>query len=66
MIPTVKIVTNELQSGDWVKVYADSRLIHQGHDISYWDMLDIFRHLGIAASKVELTDFELDEYEARG
>ena len=59
----IKIATNGLQSGDWVKVYADTRLIYQGHGIGYSDILAILGYLDISTDFVELTDFELEQYD---
>ena len=62
---SVRIVTNSLQSGDWVKVFIGDDLIQQGHTISLQDIVFILNKLSIEAGITNLTDLELDEYDGR-
>jgi hypothetical protein len=61
----VKIVTNDLESGDWVMVIKDGEEIYSGHNIGTLHMIDILKEVNgfEDISYHALTDEELENWE---
>jgi hypothetical protein len=59
----IRVVTNSLESGDWVKVFYGTDLIFEGHRVGPQDLVDIinnfYRENG--AELVEVNDEQMDE-----
>jgi len=62
----IKVITNNLGSGDWVVVRSVGQLgfetLHSGHRISPFDLVRILQNLGVHAEEVSVTDEEMEEY----
>jgi len=58
----IKIYTNSLGEGDWVKVYRGNSLFYEGHSIGLFDFVGIIQSIGGEAEVVECTDSELENY----
>ena len=63
----IKVVTNNLGSGDWVTVLSVGQLgfetLLEGHRIEPGDLVGILRLAGIKAELVEVTDEQMEEGE---
>ncbi len=62
----IKVITNNLGSGDWVKIQFGNEVLFEGHRISPQDFVDIINGLGDAgrsavAHLVEVTDEQMEE-----
>jgi hypothetical protein len=58
----VKIVTNNLGSGDWIAVVGpDGTVIFEGHNVLPFNLEDILRKLGHEAEVLAVTDEEIEE-----
>lgn len=58
----IKIITNSLGCGDWVRVeHIHGDRLHDGHNITPNDLAEILHRLGIYAEVVEVTDEQMEE-----
>ena len=61
--PEIRVVTNSMESGDWVKVFYSNDLIFEGHRITPQDLVDIVNsfYSDDGAELVEVTDEQMEE-----
>ena len=61
--PEIRVVTNSLESGDWVKVFYSTDLIFEGHRITPRDLVNIVNsfYSDDGAELVEVNDEQLEE-----
>ncbi len=61
--PEIRVVTNSMESGDWVKVFYSNDLIFEGHRITPQDLVDIVNsfYSDNGAELVEVTDEQMEE-----
>lgn len=61
--PEIRVVTNSMESGDWVKVFYSNDLIFEGHSISPRDLVNIVNsfYSDDGAELVEVTDEQMEE-----
>jgi hypothetical protein len=61
--PEIRVVTNSMESGDWVKVFYSNDLIFEGHRITPRDLVDIVNRFysDDGAELVEVTDEQMEE-----
>jgi hypothetical protein len=61
--PEIRVVTNSIESGDWVKVFYSTDLIFEGHRITPRDLVDIVNRFysDDGAELVEVTDEQMEE-----
>lgn len=59
----IRVVTNSLESGDWVEVYYVTDLIYSGHNISPRDLVDIINafYSDDGAELVEVNDHQMEQ-----
>jgi hypothetical protein len=58
----IKVVHNSAGSGDWVEVWNDDEIIHQGHNITANDLVDILNTLTAnMAVKVNIKDEQFED-----
>lgn len=59
----IRVVTNSMESGDWVKVFYSNDLIFEGHRITPRDLVDIVNRFysDDGAELVEVTDEQMEE-----
>lgn len=60
----IKVVTNNLGSGDWVTVIDDVGTVWSGHNIKARDLVDILNtalRRTVPVSLVEVTDEQMEE-----
>ena len=61
----IKVITNNLGSGDWITVQSVGQLgyeeLHSGHRITAFDLVMILQNLGVHAELVEVTDEQMEE-----
>ena len=60
-----RFISNSKGSGDYCIVTFDGDIIHQGHNLSFHAMFELFKYYGGQADIVEyeeVTDEELEEY----
>lgn len=56
----IKIYTNSFESGDWIIVrHEDDGILHDGHNISVYDLQSIPKQVNIRCDVVQLTDEEI-------
>ncbi len=59
----IKVITNNLGSGDWVRVInTDGELIVDAHRITPFDLVLILQNLGHHADLVEVDDEQMEEF----
>lgn len=56
----IKVITNSLGCGDWVRVVDHTGRLHDGHRITPHDLVSILLSLGFDSQVVELTDDEME------
>ena len=56
----IKVITNSLGCGDWVRVVDHTGRLHDGHRITPSDLVLILNLLGADAQLMELTDDEME------
>ena len=60
----IKVVTNNLGSGDWIMVIDDVGTVWSGHSVKAQDLVDILKtvlHRTVPISLVEVTDEQMEE-----
>lgn len=61
----IRVVTNDMGSGDWVTVLTGGRdgfeELHSGHRITAHDLVMILQNLGHHSELVEVTDQQMEE-----
>lgn len=62
----IKVITNNMGSGNWVKIQFGNEVLFEGHRISPQDFVDIINGLGdtarsAVAQLVEVTDEQMEE-----
>jgi hypothetical protein len=57
----IDVVTNSLESGDWIVVRHEGQTLHSGHRISAMDLVSIFEQLGLDADYIAVTDDDMEE-----
>lgn len=59
----IRVVTNSMESGDWVKVFYSNDMIFEGHRITPRDLVDIVNRFysDDGAELVEVTDEQMEE-----
>jgi hypothetical protein len=58
----VKVISNSLGSGDWVKTLKNDEVIFEGHRIGPMDLAEMLhRHFNIGVKYDEVTDDEMEE-----
>ena len=65
MSSVCRFINNSKGSGDYCVVTFDGEIIHQGHNLSFHAMFELFKYYGGQADIVEyeeVTDEELEEY----
>jgi len=59
---TIQVITNNLGSGDWIRVLdAHGELIVDTHRITPFDLVMILQNLGHPTEMVEVTDQQMEE-----
>jgi hypothetical protein len=57
----IRIITNNLGSGDWVVIKQGDNVLFEGHRPNVYDMRDVFESIGILAGVEEVTDQQMEE-----
>ena len=58
----IKVITNSLGNCDWVVVKNGNEVLHEGHDISPRDLVNIIEGiLDAGAERVEVDDEQMEE-----
>lgn len=57
----IKVVTNNLGSGDWITIADDQGDLWGGHSITAHDLYEILKMLKVEVDLVEVDDTQLDE-----
>jgi hypothetical protein len=58
----IKVVHNSAGSGDWVEVWNGDEIIHQSHNITPNDLVDILNTLTAnMAIKINITDDQFED-----
>ena len=57
----IKVVTNNLGSGNWITIADDQGDLWGGHRITAHDLYEILKMLKVEVDLVEVDDTQLDE-----
>ena len=57
----IKIVTNNLGSGDWVVVKQGDETLFEGHRVTTLELVSLLEQLGHATDLVEVDDEQMEE-----
>jgi hypothetical protein len=58
----IRIITNSNGSGDWIRIIdSNDEILHEGHNISAFDLVMILQNLQIHSELVEVNDNQMEE-----
>lgn len=66
MSSNMKFITNTKGDGDWCIVILDGEIIHQGHDLSFYNAFELVKYYGgfnEYVSYIELTNEQMQKWE---
>lgn len=57
----IRVITNNLGSGDWVVIKNNDETLFEGHRVSTFDLVMILQNIGIHTELAEIDDEQMEE-----